>query len=466
MNDWIGNIFYFGSPKDGFKVYPDLGAVSNVFDGYYSNTETDWILIARKSEDIIRYTYVKYGLLTALVDGRTGSCFGISIDFVNHYFTDLKVFQTEIFEKIWGAILSDGKLLETQESSGKVAFKSYDLRDVAPYLDEMSKKIREVIQDKKWSDYIRPAYEIPPANDSSVHGLHPESAPSAMSEYFRMYGAIKLSPKLPIETKSPTEKQKENSDNLEKRVGELTEQLRQKDLELQAVNQRLEKVQLAAKPLYTELGFATHTSQVNNLVNNSRSTNQPYEALSSANHKGQYSEKATHNRADEDDLSPRTRKILAIVAGIAILAALVFLGKVLISSEETNPGGSENTKATQPTSQPSASVASAEPLLIVRQNGKEIGILNERFFFEQARGKPIYYEADFKEALTSFLFQFSPEVRYIYKGKDELWNRIVELNPKSTKNLTEYLKRAPFAIESNADQQTILKDLVIFVRSS
>src|SRR5215213_3509577 len=207
MNDWIGNIFYFGSPKDGFKVYPDLGAVSNVFRGYYSNTETDWVLVVRKFDDITRYTYVRYGLLTSLIEGRTGSCFGISIDFVNHYFTDLKVFLTEIFEGIWGAILDEKQLLEAQESSGKVAFKSYDLHDVGPYLDEMSKKIREVIRNKKYSEYLRPSYEIPQAGDDQIYGLHPNSSPSALLEYFRTYGAIKLAPNLPIEIKSLSEKQ-------------------------------------------------------------------------------------------------------------------------------------------------------------------------------------------------------------------------------------------------------------------
>lgn len=450
MNDWIGNIFYFGSPKDGFKVYPDLGAVSKVFDGYYTNTETDWILVARKSEDVTRYTYVKYGLLTSLTDGRTGSCFGLSIDFVNHYFTDLKVFRTEIFENILRAILSDGKLLETQESSGKVAFKSYDLRDVAPYLEEMSRKIREVIGDKKYSNYVRPAYEIPQANDGSVPGLHPDSSSSAINEYFRTYGAIKLSPKLPIETKSPSEKQQENRELLEKRVGDLTEQLGQKDRELLAVTQKLEKLQASVNAIASEFSPPRYTAQ-------------PYETVSSANNKRPYPPPPVRHPPDEDELSPWTRRILVIVGCIVVLAVLVFAVKTLLfSSEEVNPQRVD-TPAIQPVSQPSRSVPSPEPLLFLRQNGRQMVVLNEAFFFQQVRGRTVYDESDFKEVLTSFLFQFSPEVRAFYKGdKDELWNEILRLNPTNKRILTDHLKRGPFKIEGNADQQWMLRQLLIF----
>lgn len=447
MNDWIGNIFYFGSPKDGFKVYPDLGAIANVFEGYSSNTETDWILVARKSEDRTRYTYVRYGLLTAAVDGRTGSYFGISIDFLNHYFTDLKVFQTEIFENIWRAILSDGKLLETQASSGKVAFKSYDLRDVASYLDEMSKKIREVIKDKKWSNYIRPAYEIPQANDVAFEGLHPDSSPSAISEYFKLYGAIKLSPKLPIETKSLSEKQQETREKLERKVDELTERLGQKDRELQTVSQKLEKLQTSLNAIAMEFSPA-------------RNTNQNYEPRPSANHTGQYpvntSYRPSHQRY------PRNTMILAIIAVIFVSAALVLLVMALTSSEPTTPlAGS--TQTSLPLSQPTASVATPEAITIVRRNNTEFAILNKEVFFQQVNGRTMFDEGDLKEALSTFLFQFSPEVRSFYgNDKDKLWKQVLESNPTSKRYLTEYLRHGPFRIDGNPVQQAILEELIIF----
>ena len=446
MNDWIGNIFYFGSPKDGFKVYPDLGATASVFEGYSSNTETDWILVARKSEDRTRYTYVKYGLLTAAVDGRTGSYFGISIDFLNHYFTDLKIFQTEIFENIWRAILTDGKLLETQASSGKVAFKSYDLKDVGQYLDEMSKKIREVIQDKKWSNYIRPAYEIPQANDGAFQGLHPDSSPTAINEYFRLYGAIKLSPKLPIETKSLVEKQQETREHLERKVGELTERLGQKERELQAVSQNFAKLQMSVNAIAMEFSPA-------------RNTNQNYEPRPATNHTGHYPVNTTHRPSHQRD--PKNTMILAIVAVVFVLAALVLVVMALTSSGEITPVA--NTQTPLPLIQPPVSAASPEAIIIVRRNNTEFAILNKAAFFQQFNERTIFDEGDLKEVLSAFLFQFSPEVSSFYGGdKDKLWKQVMESNPTSKRLLNDYLRHGSFKIDGNPVQQQILEELIIF----
>lgn len=71
------------------------------------------------------------------------------------------------------------------------------------------------------------------------------------------------------------------------------------------------------------------------------------------------------------------------------------------------------------------------------------------------------------EILTSFLFHFSPEVVEIYKGnKDELWNRILKSNPNSREKITQHLKRGSFKIEINTEQQAMLKELVVFIKSS
>ncbi len=461
MNDWVENIFYFGSPKDGFKVYPDSGELSGVFSGYYSNTETDWILIARKAESITRYTYVKYGLLTSLVDGRAGSCFGISIDFVNHYFTDLKVVQKEIFEGIWGAILDDGQLLQIEESSRKVAFKSYDLYDVAPYLDEMSKKIRAVIGDKKYSNYVRPSYEIPQAGENPIYGLHPDSSAAAISEYFRKYGVIKLSPKLPIESKSPAEKQQEHREKLEKEVSKLTEQLRQKEREVQELLQRFEEFQGLVQPI-RDFSFGTYTNKTGSQFGNSRPINQIYESPSPPNPKASDSG-TTYNPSRKDKLSPRARRIVLVVVGV--LGAIT-IGYFIFFAGDSKPEVA-NHRVVQPASQPSPTIASREPLLIIRKQGREFGLLNEAAFLENASGRFIYDEADFKEALTSFLVGYSPEVVEIYKGnKDDLWDWILRSNPKNKEKITQYLKRGPFKVENNPEQQAMLKELIVFTKPS
>jgi hypothetical protein len=476
MSDWIGNIFYFGSPKDGFKVYPDLGAVSNVFGGYYTNTETDWILIARKSENVTRYTYVRYDLLTSLVDGRTGSCFGISIDFLDHHFTDLHVMQTQIFEGIWGAILSEKRLLEAEESSGRIAFKSYDLHDVSQYLDELSHKIRDVIRHKKYSRFVKPSDDIPQAGEN-VHGLHPNSSSAAIGEYFRMYGAVKLSPKLPIETQSPSEKQAEHKRNLErqveertkqadsltKQIDELTNQLKQRDIELQAANQKLERLRGYAQSIASEFPSAVHTYQADVHFRQSRSSGQTYEPVQSGNHgKRSSSDKVTRIAHSEGQLSPRARKILIAAGGGAFVLALVILLYVYTYPDSATPTN-DNVPAAQPSStKPAVTIASPEPLLFSRGARSALGVLNEDVFLQHANGKKINNEEDLKEVLTSFLFELSPEVRAVYRSKDELWNQILELNPESKKKIRNHLKTGPFEIESNTDQLEMLRGLVVF----
>lgn len=456
MSDSIGNIFYFGSPKDGFKVYPDLGPVSNVFSGYYTNTENEWILVVRKSEEITRYTYVRYGLLTSLVEGRTGSCFGISIDFVNHYFTDLKVFLTDIFEGLWGAILEEKQLLEVQGSSGKVAFKSYDLHDVAPYLDGISNKIKEVIRNQKYSAYVRPSYEIPQAGDNQVYGLHPHSSSSAMIEYFRMYGAVKLAPNLPIETKSLAEKQEEDRENLKKKVEKLNEQLRQKDRELQAANQKFEKLIGLVKPIVREFPTITTGNESHPQVVTALPVYQNYEPLSPSNH--QTYQSVVHNQ--DAELSPRAKKVLLIVGVTAILLAIITT--IYLQFYDTDQP-IKTAQPAQPASQTTITVATPDPVLIFRQNRRDVVILNESAFLDHARGKRIYGEEDFKEALTAFLFSVSPEIHDFYKGnKDNLWRKIVGKNPNSTERLRAYLNvKRQFTIENNAEQKDILRGLEI-----
>ncbi len=458
MNDVVGNIFYFGSPKDGFKVYPDVGAVSNVFSGYYSNTETDWILIAKKSDEITRYTYVKYGLLTSAVDGRTGSCFGIAIDFVNHYFTDLKVFRTQIVEGVLGAILDDRQVLEIQTTSGKVAFKSYDLYDVGPYLDEMSKKIREVIADTKYSNYIRPSYEIPNAGDTLVYGLHPDSSPSAVSECFRTYGAIKLSPNLPIETKSLAEKQEEHRNNLQEEVDKLNRQLHQKDEEISGLKQRHDELGELIKPLFSRFSDTAVSNESNQYIGERQSRSRTYEPYPTPSKAASYKPPQKLNDT----------KIVIIAAAAIVLVALFAFGLKYALSEDEKPAVNYNANTSQLLSQQKTKTPPpTDPLLIKLDNGKRKGFLKESAFLERNEGTAVSSEADFKEVLTSYLFASSPQTQDIYKGnKDDLWNKIMELNPTSRRRITDYIRaKAPFKIENNGDQQSILKDLVIFAQS-
>lgn len=476
MDSFIGNIFYFGAPKDGFKVYPDLGSVSNIFSGYYSNSETDWFLLAKKTEAVTRYTYVRYGLLTSTVEGRTGSCFGISIDFFNHYFTDLNVFRTQIVEGVWGAILDDRKLLEIQESSGKIAFKSYDFFDVGEYLDEMSKRIRAVIADSKYSNYIRPSYEVPDADDNPVYGLHPDSSPSAIREYFKTYGVIKLSPKLPLETKSISEKAEEHKQNLlqdvERLTGELrrkdlefTELLRQRDEEIQKLNQRLEKLRGFVDPIFNEFSFNSPRMAAEASPFDQRTRSHNYQ--SSIDRPAQMQTYAPtigiHPRNKQKQHTPHDKRFWVGIAIIVfVFLAIIFLYFYAAGEEpdvvtRTVQFGSEPTAARAPTPLPVG-------ILITVERGKRKAFLNASVFLEEAKGSRISNEAEFKELLTSYLFRTTPEVVIIYRGnKEELWTNMMALNPKSKSMITKYLRdKAPFTIENSEDQQNLLKDMIIF----
>ncbi len=468
MNDFIGNIFYFGSPKDGFKVYPDLGAISNIFAGYYTNTETDWILIAKKSDNITRYIYVRYGLLTS-VNGRTGSCLGISIDFINCYFTDLKVFRTKVIEKIWEALLNNKILLEIQETSGKVAFKSFDLFDVGQYLDDMSKNIREVIANEQYSNYIKPSYEIADAGNNPIYGLHPDSSPSAINEYFRTHGIIKLSPKLPIETKSITEKEEDNKKYLEGEVEklhrqlkqkdiEITNQLKQKDSEIESLKTKLQKLQGLNNSFSSEIAnvFSESSSTIfKGQIINSQITGPKYDPY--------LDPQRIFNPPLEENESKR-RRILdffqsPIIFGILILLTILLFGAALYliisplvlfpRMESGKQANIEDKYTNQSKNQQNSSAKTNPPLtfnenvlLIKLEKGKTKAFLNESLFLDKNKGVRISVIEDFKELLTSYLFKYSPEVSEIYLGdKEMLWNEIISSNQGNKTKITEYLEK-------------------------
>src|SRR3989344_5996466 len=109
-SDIIKEIYYFGSSKDGFNVYPSVYENENVsprvFDFYYNNcAPEDWIIDLRKINSIIFHTYVQYGLLTSHEDGREGSHIGISIHTNCNYFNDMN-FLYESFQNIKDAMLN------------------------------------------------------------------------------------------------------------------------------------------------------------------------------------------------------------------------------------------------------------------------------------------------------------------------------------------------------------------------
>lgn len=486
MNDFISNIYYFGSPKDGFKVYPDLGAKSNVFAGYYTNTETDWILIAKKSGNITRYIYVKYGLLTA-VNGRTGSCLGISIDFVNCYFTDLKIFHTEVIEKIWDVFLKGKILLEIQETSGKVAFKSYDLLDVSSYLDDMSKKIREVIADKKYSNYIRPSYEIADAGNNPIHGLHPDSSPLAINEYFRTHGIIKLSPKLPIETKSSAEKAEDEKKRLERTVVELNEQLEKKAKEISSLNAENNRLMTALQRLQDSISaefadiFPENMSKpISAQITNSQWAGQKNILFPTP--------QQIYNKSSDENASKSKSKLdlqSPIIFMISIVITFFILGWIIIfyllpsftdffstskiDKTVVNVGKNVNSSENQRNTNIDRTIPSTDNediLYLKSDNTKTKAFLTESVFLTKNAGKVISNMDEFKETLTTYLLKNSSITSEIYKDdKNAIWANILLLNPNSVTKITTFIsKKEQVFIENNAEQREILKDFIIYTK--
>ena len=126
------------------------------------------------------------------------------------------------------------------------------------------------------------------------------------------------------------------------------------------------------------------------------------------------------------------------------------------------PPKNQNSPVAQPSTRPPVTTPSPEPVLFSRGSRRVLGVLNEDVFFQHASGKEINNEEDLKEVVTSFLFELSPEIRTVYRSKNELWNAIMDLNPQSRRKITSYLKNVPFTIERNGDQLEMLRGLVVF----
>lgn len=480
MNNFIGNIFYFGAPKEGFKVYPNLGDISNIFSGFYTNAEkADWILIAKKTNNITRYTYVKYGLLGSS-DARAGSCLGISIEFINYYFSDLEVLRTQIIEKIWDAFLIHKKLIERNESSGKVVFNSVDFFDVGSYLDDMTVKVKESITDHKFSSYVKSSIEIPDSADNLVYSLRQDSSPRAIIEYFKKYGIVKLSPISQLEEKSFAEREEENKKHLQDEVDRLTKQLEQKnnetnellsqkDNKINQLEQKISRIQQEfTRIVSTEFPVIPVKAESNALTEQPNAVWQKSIKTWAAYPEFQ---KITDVVNNDDQTAGKWLPSFSrrnIVIGIVGILGFVFLMLYFFSPDNKKADINYNANINQMASPQKSVPEITEPLYIKTDNEKRKGFLKESVFLEKSKGTMISSETDFKEVLTSYLFRNSPEVQEIYKGdKDALWNKLIELNPTSSKKITNYIdEKITFKIENNKEQQNVLKELVIFSRPS
>jgi hypothetical protein len=454
MENFIGDIFYFGSPKDGFKVYPDLGAISNIFAGYYTNTESDWILVAKKSNDITTYTYVRYGLLTSAVNGRTGSCLGISIDFINYYFTDFELLRTRVIEKIWEAFLVENVLLERQEISRKIAFKPYSLNEVGQYLDAKSQTIRRVITEH-YSKNVKTSNYIPDAEGNPLYELNPRSSAEVITDLFETYGLIKLSPRAPIETKSISQKTEEQIEALQRKVKMLSYQLGDKDSEIESLQDELDSLR-EGLPLTNQLTGP----------NNEQGNNREAKATTRAKKSTSLASLLRILR------KPSVRWAFAVVICMSGVGGFI-LGRLFPSSSiEKQTDTHDQSESVNPSKAQTISpfYTQHDPRIreergnVIREAGGR-GFLVADTFVRMNQGKSVAGREGFKILLTSYLISNSLKTVRIYGGdKNNLWDNIMKLNPGKEQEIAGFCKSNPqFTIEvKNKFQKRILDNLLIY----
>jgi hypothetical protein len=204
----IENIYFFGSSKNGFNSYPPT---NNFINYYRSSAPEQWLLTLRKTDNYVYHTYVVYGLLTSLTNGREGSCFGISLKVKGYYFKDVKFLHDEIFTQIINDMLKE-KVLIDRDEFGKVGFIPLQLSDISNYLEKWTNNIIHGFRPEEINKYLAEITDKIPDYDD-VYQLHINSNGKIIQEYFERYGGVDISnyEKYSVETK--TFKQKEQLKN-------------------------------------------------------------------------------------------------------------------------------------------------------------------------------------------------------------------------------------------------------------
>ena len=158
MTNKTYKIYFLGSLKNGFRTFPK----SDLFDTYYNNSakESELFDIKRLHNNTSLYIYIKYGLITAQEDGRTGSFFGLAVEMPNEYITNPLHIKT-ILKSAYSNMLKEETLIGLNSYSIP-AFIPYTLSDVEEYINSWTKNINSKIS-PQLDEYIK---EIP--NDVQV----------------------------------------------------------------------------------------------------------------------------------------------------------------------------------------------------------------------------------------------------------------------------------------------------------
>lgn len=185
-------VFYFGTPKEGFQTYPHTQAYSE----FYNNISQGRYLDVYAFNQRITYTYVRYsGVLTEENMGRKGGCWGVSVVLHHYLFNELGELW-DFFEAIESKMLTEEQLVKrTTNKAGSMAFISQNFLKVSAYLDAWTKKIkRELLSEKNSARLGLIPWNTKIANAAKqvVH-LHPKSKVQVMQEYLVDTGHLSLS---------------------------------------------------------------------------------------------------------------------------------------------------------------------------------------------------------------------------------------------------------------------------------
>lgn len=186
----VKNVYIFGSMKDGFKASPS----TSQFDHLYNNALTGWQIAIDRLDNIVRYTFVLYDVLTSTDEGRSGSCFGIAIDMDGYFFAMPKQLFPDLFDLITKNVIKEAKILTRNPVNHKVAYVAFNFTEIQTEVDSLIQRIRFYVDSNFNATLIKINNNIPNKGKESM-GLHPDSSELAIMDMFTQYGSVILSPR-------------------------------------------------------------------------------------------------------------------------------------------------------------------------------------------------------------------------------------------------------------------------------
>ncbi len=218
------SITFFGTLKDGFKIYPYSSSVYNRLSIFSNQSSTGSRLEVIRYEKSIIYIYVEYGLVTSFENGRPGSCFGISIAFSKKYFNSPEIFFSKICKQIFQTLVSEKEILIKNEVTGLIGYLPKDFERVSDVLNEWDERIRAVLSNN-YLNYFSPISEVNLFNGIKVDHVNVQSSAKVIIEILKEKGAIILSADAPVLQKSKVDYLLEENDSLRHQIVDLESEI-------------------------------------------------------------------------------------------------------------------------------------------------------------------------------------------------------------------------------------------------